>query len=71
LFKFYEEELVYMRFSQKPIAYLKSKVFERYFLLKNEGVLPVHITRTSIENLGCNAFGIHIINCEPFSLKVG
>ncbi len=43
--------------------------FRRRFTLKNDGNLPLHIMGISIQNLGCEGYGLFIEGCGEFELE--
>jgi hypothetical protein len=49
--------------------YRVRKTHGRIFTIKNVGNIPLIVNKISIEDRGCNAYGIVIENCEGFILK--
>jgi len=49
--------------------YRVRKTHGRVFTIRNIGNIPLIVSKISIEDRGCNAYGIIIENCEGFILK--
>ncbi|KAG2383394.1 hypothetical protein C9374_004065 [Naegleria lovaniensis] len=46
-------------------------VFHKKFTLQNKGNMPITILSSSIENMGCSAYGVKIHKCGRFDLQPG
>nr|CAG4712061.1 unnamed protein product [Naegleria fowleri] len=46
-------------------------IFHKKFTLHNKGNMPITILSSSIENMGCSAYGVKIHKCGRFELQPG
>lgn len=51
------------------IPYRVRKSHGRVFTVRNIGNIPLVVERISVENRGCSAYGITVVNCEGFTLE--